>query len=209
MPISTAPARAALFFAMVLALPSPMPAQERPVDYDPQLLPGDVVRLEVWREEEWSGEFPMDQFGVVALPLLGDVNVLGETQRSLKARVQEAYAEEIRNLSFQLLVLKRIRVTGEVNEPGIFFMDPTMSVADAIAMAGGRGPDGRFGEASLRRSGSTDTVKVFEDARFAELTLETGDELFVLPRTWLSRNSGTLIGSAAAVLGVLITTLIR
>lgn len=201
--------RAAALLVLALATPAPAPAQQRPTDHDPRVLPGDVVRLTVWREADWSGDYVVDQFGVVALPLVGDVDVRGETQRSLKARLREAYGHEIRDLSFQLLVLKRIRVTGEVRGPGIYAMEPTMSVADAVVMAGGRGPDGRLGEVTLRRAGSSETVNVLEDTRFSELALETGDELIVTPRSWLSRNAAATLGSSVAVVGILLTLLIR
>ena len=209
MRIRTAFFGAATVLVAALALPAASSAQDRPVGHDPRILPGDLVRLEIWREEEWSGDYLVDQFGVVALPLVGDVQVAGETQRSLKARLQEVYGKEIRNLSLQLLVLKRIRVTGEVKAPGIFPMEPTMSVADALVMAGGRDVDGQIGPVSLRRAGTTETVNVMEDTRFAELALETGDELFVRPRSWLSRNAGAALGSSVAALGVILTLLIR
>lgn len=198
-----------LLLALALALPAGAPAQERPADHDPEIRRGDLIRLLIWREEDWSGDYLVDQFGVAALPLVGDVEVLGETQRSLKARLQAIYAQEIRNLSMQLLVLKRIRVTGEVKAPGIFPMEPTMSVADAVVMAGGRSPDGHPGEVTLRRAGETQTVNVLDDARFGDLALETGDEIFVRPRSWISRNAAAALGSAVGALGILLTLLLR
>ena len=194
---------------LALALPAPGGAQVRPVDHDPQIRAGDLIRLLVWREEEWNADYPVDQFGVVALPLVGDLNVLGETQRSLKAKLQEIYRGEIQDLSMQLLVLKRIRVTGEVRAPGIFPMEPTMSVADAVVMAGGRSPDGRMGEVTLRRGGTTMTVNVVDDTRLAELAIETGDELFVQPRSWLSRNAGAALGASVGALGVILALIVR
>lgn len=35
------------------------------------LLPGDVIRIQIWREEGLSGDFQVDEGGEVVLPLLG------------------------------------------------------------------------------------------------------------------------------------------
>jgi polysaccharide export outer membrane protein len=181
-------------------------AQQAP---EPTIRPGDVVRLQVWREPDWGGEFLVDQFGVVALPLLGDVQVEGETQRSLKERIRQAFAKEVHDPSIQLVVLKRIRVMGEVRTPGVFTLDPTMSVADALAIAGGRGPQGRADQVVLRRAGETIRTDVLVDNMLADLSIQTGDELIVPERSWVSRNSSAVLGSMVGFLGVFVALLVR
>lgn len=195
--------------ALLALAASDASAQEPAGAHDPVILPGDLVRIRVWRELDWDGDYLVDQFGVVALPLVGDLNVVGETQRSLRAKLHEAYAREVRDLSLTVLVLKRIRVTGEVKAPGIFPVEPTMTVADALVMAGGRSPDGRWNEVVLRRGGETLTVNILEDAPLYALSLQTGDELLVRERSWLSRNSAAVLGSGVGILGLVIALLIR
>lgn len=195
---------------LLLALtPGTGEAQDRPAPNDPKVLPGDLIRLQVWREPDWDGEFLVDQFGVVALPFVGDVQTAGETQRSLKAKLQEAYAREIANLSLTVLVLKRVRVSGEVRSPGIHPLDPTMRVADALILSGGRTGDGKTDEVLLRRPGETQAVNVLVDARLSELALETGDELIVRQRSWMSRNAMGVVGSATAMVGLFLALLLR
>jgi len=201
---------AALLLALLPALtPSRSDAQVVPQPHDPRILPGDLVRLKVWREPDWDGDFLVDQFGVVALPFVGDVQTSGLTQWSLKAKLQEAYAREIANLSLTVLVLKRVRVSGEVRSPGIHALDPTMRVADALILSGGRTGDGKADEVLLRRAGQTEAVNVLVDTRLSELALETGDELTVLQRPWLSRNAGAVLGSGVGLVGLVVALLIR
>jgi polysaccharide biosynthesis/export protein len=199
-------------FALLLLLalaPGRAQAQEPPPPVDPRVLPGDLIRLQVWREPDWDGDFLVDQFGVVALPFVGDVPTDGLTQRSLKAKLQEAYAREIANLSLTVLVLKRVRVSGEVRSPGIHPLDPTMRVADALILSGGRTGDGKADEVLLRRAGQTQAVNVLVDARLSELALETGDELIVRQRSWVGRNAMGLLGSGMGLMGLIVALLLR
>ena len=100
--------------------------------------PGDVVRLTVIREEELSGEFPVNQFGTVVLPLVGEYDVTHESNRSLREKVIRDLQKIRSARDIELVVLRRVRVVGEVNVPGVYPLDPTMSVADAVALAKGR-----------------------------------------------------------------------
>ncbi|HSW31586.1 MAG TPA: polysaccharide biosynthesis/export family protein [Longimicrobiales bacterium] len=196
--------------ALALALPpAPGLSQQAPPVPDTPILTGDVIHLKVWREPDWNGDFLVDQFGVAALPLVGDVQVAGMTQRALKEMLRAAFAREIHEPQLQVLVMKRIRVLGEVRNPGVFTLDPTMSVADALAVAGGRGELGRADRVLLRRSGETLATNVLVDTRLAELAIQTGDELSVPERSWISRNGGTLLGTSVGILGLMTALLVR
>lgn len=214
----TPSARLAFLVLAVLAAAPSLQAQRPPEaaagaaaaePHDPRVLPGDLVRIKVWRESDMDGDYLVDPFGVVTLPLVGDLDVRGETQRSLKARLQEAYAREIRDLSLTVLVLKRIRVSGEVRVPGIFPMEPTTTVADALVMAGGRSDAGRWHEFVLRRGGETLTIDALGDDPLYRLALETGDEILVLERSWISRNAAAVLGSGVGLVGILLALVLR
>lgn len=196
--------------ALLLAAPLPgQAAAQQAAPHDPRILPGDLVRVQVWREPDWGGEFLVDQFGVVSLPFVGDVHTEGLTQSTLKARLQEAYSREIHNLALTVLVLKRVRVSGEVRSPGIHPLDPTMRVADALILSGGRTPEGKADEVLLRRAGRTEAVNVLVDTSLSDLALETGDELIVRQRPWLSRNAAAVLGSGVGIVGLVIAVLVR
>src|SRR5688572_5881737 len=114
--------------------------------------PGDLVRVTVMRDKDLSGDFPVNQFGTVVLPLVGEYDVTRESHRSLREKVI-ADLQELRHArDIEVVVLRRVRVIGEVNEPGVFNLDPTMSIADAVAMAKGRTQFARESEVVLRRS---------------------------------------------------------
>jgi len=165
-----------------------LPAQVQDSVADPPVLPGDLVSLEVWHEEDMTGEFLVDQHFLVTLPLIGELDVRGETELSLRAKVRDLMQAELINPSIGIFVLKRVRVLGAVIEPGMFHVDATMSVADALAAAGGWTPSARHGTVILRRGGEVIEVDVFADAQLSALAVRTGDELLVPEKAWLELN---------------------
>jgi protein involved in polysaccharide export with SLBB domain len=183
-------------------------AQTSDPELDPPVLPGDHVELRISQEDDLSGSFPVDQHFIVTLPLIGDINVREETERSLRAKVREGLQEQLRNPSIQLRVLKRVRVLGAVIAPGIFYVDLTMSVADVVALAGGRTPAAREGAVALRRDGQVLMTDVFIDTLFSDIAVRTGDEILILERSWLDRNLGPVVTGISATVSVLIALLL-
>jgi polysaccharide export outer membrane protein len=188
-------------------------AQEVPAarveEGEDRIRPGDAVRLSVWRHPDLSGDFPVNQYGVVVLPKLGEVDVTGDTHRTLRERVLAALRETVVSPSIELVVLKRIRVLGEVQQPNVLFVDPTMTIADALAMAGGTTPQGRQGVVTLRREGVALSADIRSDTRLSDTRIRSGDELVVPLRSWIDRNSSALIGAGAALGGILVALVSR
>lgn len=205
----TTPIRPYLLSLMLVAAPVGLPAQAQDTAADPPVLPGDVVSLEVWREEDLTGEFLVDQHFLVTLPLIGELDVRGETELSLRERVRVLMQVELINPSIGVHVLKRVRVLGAVIEPGIFLVDATMSVADALASAGGRTPTAQHGAVILRRGGELIEIDVFEDTRLSDLDVRTGDELLVPEKGWLERNLGPVVTGLTATAALIFAVLAR
>ena len=161
------------------------------------LRPGDALRVRVWREPELSGEFIVDESGVVTLPKLGPVRAIDETVAALKTRVVASYAEFITQ-PVEVTPLLRVRVLGAVRTPGLYRVEPIMTLADAIALAGGTTPEGSTSRVRLVRDGRTIDATLSPHALLAESPLRSGDQLFVPQTSWLSRNPGTLLGAVSA-----------
>jgi polysaccharide export outer membrane protein len=174
---------------------------------DEPIRPGDVVRLAVYRHEDLSRDFPVNQYGTVVIPRLGEIDVTRETHRSLRDRVIRELRETVVSNSIELMVLKKVRVLGEVNAPGIYLMDPTMTVADALALAGGGTINARRGIAILRRGGETVVTDLHVDTRISDSRIRSGDELEVPIRSWVSRNSNAILASVGAFAGLVVALL--
>lgn len=175
----------------------------------PTIMPGDLVRLQIWREPDLSGQFPVDQTGTVTFPKIGPLRVTDETAESLKARLVAAFQEVLRNPSIEVVHLRRVNVLGAVRTPGLYPVDPTMTIADAVALAGGATPEGNRGEIELLRGGERIAVKLADVVRIADLPLRSGDQLFVPERSWIVRNPGVLAATLSATVSLIIAVFLR
>ncbi|MCC6927629.1 MAG: polysaccharide export protein [Gemmatimonadaceae bacterium] len=171
------------------------------------LVPGDVIRIRVWREPELSGEFVVDRRGIVTLPRLGAMNVSALEPEQLREQLTDAYAPFLRDPSIEVTPLRRIRVLGAVRTPGLYSADPTMSVRDVLALAGGATPDGRDAEVRLDRGGRSMVIPLWLGGQ--EVTLRSGDQLVVEQRAWLSRNVPLVAAIVSVGGGLAISLLAR
>jgi polysaccharide biosynthesis/export protein len=175
----------------------------------PALQPGDAVRVRVWREGDLSGEFQVDQRGVVTLPLLGEREVTGMHPDSLRDRLVVEYREYLQNPSVEVTLLRRISVLGEVRSPGLYPVDGTMTLADAIAMAGGVGPQGNDDDIRLIRDGAEIRTDLDEEILVGSGDLRSGDQVVVGQKSWLARNSGAVFGSLIAASAIIAAAFIN
>jgi polysaccharide export outer membrane protein len=159
--------------------------------------PGDLIRLKVWREPDLTGEFPVNESGVVVLPQIGALQVGSTPADMVESRVRDKLVSFLNHTSVDVAVLRRVQVVGAVQKPGLYHVDPTMTIADAIALAGGVSSDGR-----------TDRVEIIRDGKrlagtgrmlISQSAVQSGDQLFVPERSWVSRNMGTILAGTSAI----------
>ena len=83
-------------------------------------------------------------------------------------------------------------------------MDPTVTIADALAMAGGVTTIGNPDNIQILRDGQELTTGVSQRTRIAESPMQSGDQIYVPERGIFSRNTGlyTTLFSAAITLTV-------
>jgi polysaccharide export outer membrane protein len=158
------------------------------------LLPGDVIRVEIWREEDLSGEFQVDEQGSVVLPLLGKKQVLGISPDNLRDQLSEEYAQYLVNSAVNVTLLRRIIVLGEVRVAGQYTVDATNSVADVIARAQGVTPAGNAEDIVLVRNGQRLRTGITGMESLQEAGIRSGDQIIVGRRSWASRNFSSMVG---------------
>ncbi len=160
------------------------------------LRPGDVVKVQVFGHEEMSGEFPIDENLNVTLPVVGEFSVRGMSIADLRARIRH----EIGQLYTQSLVTVtpkyRVAVLGEITKPGLYSVDPTMTVYDVLAEAGGPTHDARESRIRLLRGGQEYQVTLASQAvaraTLRELGVRSGDQILV-PRKPITIATASLL----------------
>jgi protein involved in polysaccharide export with SLBB domain len=169
--------------------------------------PGDVVKLWIWREEELSGEFLVPNTGMVVFPKIGAQQVTERPMPELRDALLAEFQKYLRNPSIEITFLRRVNVLGAVRKPGVYPLDPTMTVAMALAMAEGTTPEGRSDRVELIRDGERLIANINQRTKIAELPIRSGDQLFVPERSWMSRNTGlvaALVSGAFSLVGLAI-----
>jgi polysaccharide export outer membrane protein len=107
---------------------------------------GDAVGINVWENPNLSTEATIRPDGTITMPLVGDLKAAGETPSSLKARIKAQLQNYIKLPSGGTDVITvavkawksyRFTIQGEVSRTGVFTSDQYVTVADALALAGG------------------------------------------------------------------------
>ena len=171
-----------------------------------RLRPGDAIRLLIQDDTLLSREYDVLSDGTVLLPIIGLVPAAGAPFGDVAARIRNAYAKELSGQAVVVIPLLRVAVTGEVRIPGVLVVDPTYTWSEVVAQAGGPLPTAVRDRMTLVRGG---TERRVVRADLATLTVESGDELIVPRRGWVSENAPVLIASGTSLLVTIIALMVR
>jgi len=172
------------------------------------LAPGDAIRINSWRETEMTGEYQIDATGKVVLPMLGSVEAADVDPIALQRTLMEAYSEQLRNPEIEITLLHRISILGGVTTPGLYLIDPTMRLADAVALAGGASGSGDIKKTRVLRDGVDVTGAVSMTAPLVN-QLESGDQIFIPEKSWIERNGLVLLATLISSATILYAATIR
>lgn len=102
---------------------------------------GDVLGINVWKEQEFTGSIPVRLDGKISLPLIGEVQASGRTPIQLKTDITTKLLAYLSAPDVTVTVLQmnsqKFNVLGRVLKPGSYPLSATTTVLDAIAAAGG------------------------------------------------------------------------
>jgi polysaccharide export outer membrane protein len=155
---------------------------------------GDFIVVKIWREPDLSDTVQVDNDGVAVFPKLGSIDVRGLRPDSLERLLVSRYSQSLQNPSIRVSVLRRITIWGMVSRPGTYPVDLSMGITDALALAGGATPEGKADKVELRRGSVRKVIDLSGETRqMGDLSLQSGDQLVVPQKSWLSRNTGVLL----------------
>ena len=106
-----------------------------------QIGPQDVLKIDVWKEDQLTRTVPVRPDGKITLPLLNDIQAVGLTPMQLAAVITEQLKKFINSPQVTVSVTeinsRRIYVTGEVLKAGAYALLPNMTVLQALSSSGG------------------------------------------------------------------------
>ncbi|MGH7458273.1 MAG: polysaccharide biosynthesis/export family protein [Longimicrobiaceae bacterium] len=147
--------------ALLLLAPAVAAAQQPAVGSgNVAVRPGDEIKLEVFGVQELSVERVVDRDGEIQLPFLGGVQVGGLSPEEIRERVTNRYSSLYATPLVNVEVKVGVNVTGSVTRPDRYRLDPTSTVLDAIAQAGGVSDRGNPSSVELRREGQIHSLNL-------------------------------------------------
>lgn len=152
--------------------------------------PGDAVRIQIWElfEEEkrnlnLSRDYPINPEGYIIMPFLGEVKVKDLTAYELMQILEQRYSEYLKNPYVYVRPLIRVTMQGAFNRPGSYRTDPSSSLWDLVALAGGPRQDADLKRITVERGGKVvirDVLNAFEKGHSLEdVGIESGDQMIV------------------------------
>jgi protein involved in polysaccharide export with SLBB domain len=151
-----------------------------PADY--RLGPNDRTRIIVYGQPTLTGEFQLDGNGVLAFPLIGNIDATGMTPAQLQTTIAQRLDKDwVHNPSVSVEVSTRrpFYVVGEVQKPGSYPYVTDMSVLNAIATAGGQTYRANMQNFYVKRKVDGRVVRV---QATQESVLQPGDTVVVRER---------------------------
>jgi polysaccharide biosynthesis/export protein len=101
----------------------------------------DVLSINVWKEPDISRVIPVRSDGKISLPLVGEVQAAGQTPLKLEVeianRLKNYISEPEVTVIVQQINSQRFNILGMVSKPGSYLLANSVTVLDAIALAGG------------------------------------------------------------------------
>jgi len=200
--------RRLLFLLAVLAAVAARPAPARAQADSVFLRPGDLIRLAVFRQPEFTGEFPVGPDGTIQHPLLADVNVVGVPRAVIHERLRTALSRYMRDPDFVFNFLYRVAVGGEVRLPNLLNLSPETTIAQAVAAAGGLSEFGRMDRVHLYRDGHDIALNLQSPTpEVAAMRIHSGDQIAVGRRGNVLRDYlgpfASVVGAVAALAAVI------
>jgi polysaccharide export outer membrane protein len=115
----------------------------------------DQVRIITFGEESLTGQFRVNDRGMISIPLVGAVQADGLTSAELEHLVEEQLKSKKLlsdpHVSAEVTGYRPIFILGEVIKPGEYPYQPGMTVLTAVAISGGFTYRAQTGSASILR----------------------------------------------------------
>ena len=169
---------------------------------------------------EVTGERTVDRNGLIFLPYLGTVEVVGLDTEEVRSLLEELYGALYADPVIEVVTNVNVNITGSVAQPGQLFLPPSTTLVGALAQAGGatselaqsQGGASDLARVRLVRDGVTtvlDLRPLGAVPDILDLSVQSGDWLFVprVPRSQI-RDDITFYGTVLSTLFTLASLIV-
>lgn len=182
--------------------------------YSQILNPGDGVRIIFYNiNDNISGDYYIQQDGLLQLPFIGNVDTRNRDFKFLKTQIVSKYDSLYKNPELTVQPLLRINILGEVRNPGYYYVTDVEKITGILALAGGVTGAAASKDIYILRGDEEIELNVSEltakGNTAADFGLRSGDRIFVPRSFWADASQYAIIFSGIAVLSTVIALLIR
>jgi len=146
--------------------------------------PGDKVRLKFYDDVNLNGEYEVNSAGILSIPLVGEVKASGlstsQLEKTIARRMKGKIAKDP-NVTAEIASYAPFYIFGEVKKAGVYPYQPGLTVAGAIATAGGLTYRADENTIYVHHAGATsqETVKLNVPVRvFPGDNIRVGERMF-------------------------------
>lgn len=149
----------------------------------------DELQISVWHEPEFSQTVVVRPDGMITMPLLNDIKVVGLTTEELQATLTEKLKALVNEPQVTVIVksIKSLKVflVGSVGKQGMFPLTSGLTVLELLAEGGGLGPFAKSGSIYILRNEDGKQIRIgfkYKDALKGKGTnplLKAGDMVVV------------------------------
>ncbi len=148
--------------------------------------PGDTLHVSVWKNPDLTMDVVVRPDGKISFPLVDQVQVAGLTIPQVDRVLTEALSEYIRRPDVSVSLVKmgqrKVVVLGEVRYPGVYKLEASGTLLEAIARAGGYTRDAVLRSVILiRRKGKRREDAEARRVNVASLLRGEADDVALLP----------------------------
>lgn len=196
-----------LVFVLTVLTGRSVPAQDTTTDWPVQ--PGDRFVLRFFGDSAFSQIVPIDEHLEIELPYAGRVSLRPLTAHAATDSVRAQLLAFRREGTVSVTFERRIAVLGDVRRPDVYYMDRTVRLRAALAMAGGVAETGRTREVLLLRDGVQTKISDWRTTNAGDMELRSGDELVVPRERWIKRNALTVVSGAGVIASLVVAFVLR
>ncbi len=103
--------------------------------------PGDIIEINVWKEEGLIQEVLVRPDGGISFPLAGHIHAQGlslsELEKVISEKLSQYISDPVVTVSAKQLLGNIVYVIGKVNKPGEYVVNRYVDVMQVLSMAGG------------------------------------------------------------------------
>jgi polysaccharide export outer membrane protein len=125
---------------------------------------GDVLHVTVWEEPQFTEVAIVRPDGMISVPLISDITVLGMTPQAAEAILTERLLKFVHKprvtVTVQEIRSRMVYITGEVERPGAYPLIGSMNVVQLVSRSGGLTDFAKKNRVYVLRKGSGARINI-------------------------------------------------